>query len=75
MGNNVSNSGAGKVAAPTLSRAKIKFKNCDNYACQNPKTTMQGLHVEKSVITHWHAKYVDVLTHQIDIGRKPKRAH
>ena len=42
------------MAAPTLSRATFKFKNCDNYACQNPKTTMQGLHGEKSVFTRWH---------------------
>ena len=68
----------GKVAAPTLSRAKFKFKICDNssmHACQNPKTTMQGLHVEKSVFTEWHAKCVDVLAHLIDVDPKPKGAH
>ena len=62
----------GKVAAPILSCAKFKFKICDNssmHACQNPQTTMQGLHVEKKYLQNGMQKCLDVSTRMIDVDQ------
>ena len=68
-------SGAGKVAAPTLSRAKLKFKIVTIMHAKTPKPLCKVYMWKNQYLHDGIQKHVVVLTHQIDISRKPKRAH